>query len=371
MKILCVHQGAELYGSDRSFALSVKTLRSEYPESIITVIIPKKGELIPLLEPFVNEIIIQNVGAIQRSDFKRPFYILKNLCKSSFQAWKRMKKYDVVYMNTIVVFAFMIASIFSKKVIIQHIREVPGKKEALVFSALFRLNGSYLIFNSNYTKKSYTFLNNNKINVLLNGVEALGEEKTVISQNPFNILLLGRIHANKGQLLAIAAVKLLVESYPMIRLRIVGSPVEGQDWQLDNILEAIKSNQLESNVEHIPFQSNPKEHFLWSSISVIPSILPESFGRVAIESMSLGKPVIASNLGGLVEIIQGDLGGHLFKVGDKRDLASKISLLINNKEVLEKKSEEAKVCFEKRFSESVYMQNFKNVFNKILKKNKL
>jgi glycosyltransferase involved in cell wall biosynthesis len=371
MKILCVHQGAELYGSDRSFALSVKTLRDKYPESTLTVIIPKKGDLISLLEPFVNEIIIQDVGAIQRSDLSHPLLTLKKLCVSSYHAWIKMKEYDVIYMNTIVVFAFMMASIFSRKVIVQHIREVPGKNEALIFSALLRINSSYLIFNSNYTKKSYMFLNKNKINVVLNGVEALDFEKTSTSKNFFNILLIGRVHVNKGQLLAIEAIKLLLDTYPMIRLRIVGSPVDGQICQLDNLLKAIKSNQLENIVEHISFQSDTKEHFLWSTISIVPSILPESFGRVAIESMSLGRPVIASELGGLVEILQDDFGGYLFKVGDENDLALKISLLIDDKELLKKKSAEAKLCFEKKFSESIYMNNFKNTFDKILKQNNL
>lgn len=371
MKVLCVHQGAELYGSDRSFALSLKTLREKHPEYILTVIIPKKGELIPLLEPYVNKIIIQDVGAIQRSDFNHPFLTLKKLCVSSYRAWRVMKSYDVIYMNTIVVFAFMLASVFSRKAIIQHVREVPGKKEALILSALLRFSGSHLIFNSNYTKNAYTFLNMNKTNVVLNGVEELGVEKTLTSRNHFNILLLGRIHANKGQLLAIEAIKLLVDNYPMVRVRIVGDPVDGQSWQLDNVLNAIKNNQLENIVEHIPFQSDPKDHFLWSTISIVPSILPESFGRVAIESMSAGRPVIASELGGLAEIIKDDFGGYLFKVGDKRDLASKISLLIDSDEVLDEKSAEAKICFEKRFSENVYMHNFENAFNKILKQSVL
>lgn len=371
MKILCVHQGAELYGSDRSFALSVETLRDKYPEATLVVIIPNEGELIPYLEPFVNEIIIQDVGAIQRSDFKLPFSTLIRLCKSSYLAWKRIKHFDVVYMNTIVVFAFMIASIFSTKTIIHHIREIPSKTESYIFSLLFRLNKSFLIFNSQYTKNSFSFLKQGSNNVVLNGVQAFESEEKIKNQSTFNILLIGRINAWKGQTLAIKAIELLASKYPQIRLRIVGSAAEGQEFYVENMLTCIKQLELSKYIEYVSFQNDPKEHFYWSTISVVPSTKPEPFGRVAIESLALGRPVIASNHGGLIEIIKADIGGYLFNAGDENDLAIKISLLIDDEELLRKKSVEAKDCFEKNFSEKVYKKNFNFTFNQILKNNNL
>ena len=62
--ILCVHQGYELYGSDRSFALSVRILRDTYPDAIIDVMIPKHGEIKTLLSPICNNLIINNNLAI-------------------------------------------------------------------------------------------------------------------------------------------------------------------------------------------------------------------------------------------------------------------------------------------------------------------
>ena len=366
MKILCVHQSAELYGSDRSFALSVKTLREKYSSAEITVVLPKKGELIPLLKPHINYLNIADVGTVQRSDLRMPFSTMKRLFVSTYNAWKNIKNYDVVYMNTIVVFAYMIASIFTRKLTINHVREIPAKKEGMIFSLLFRLNRSHLIFNSNYTQKAYSFVRHERSHVVLNGIEAVNEKLRPLPLKTFNILLIGRIHENKGQLLAIEAVKLLAQEYPFIRLRIVGSPVNGQDWQLDKILEAIKSNQLQNIVEHIPFEPDPKKHFLWSTISLVPSILPESFGRVAVESMAFGRPVVASELGGLTEIIKNDIGGYLFKVGNKNDLVLKISLLLNDKYLLQEKSIEAFECFKIRFSESVYVEKFSETFEQIL-----
>jgi glycosyltransferase involved in cell wall biosynthesis len=366
MKILCVHQGAELYGSDRSFALSVKTLRNKFPTAELTVVLPKKGELVSYLEPYIDHLRIASVGTVQRSDLRKPFSTAKSLLISTYNAWKDIQNYDVIYINTIVVFAYMIAAIFTQKLTLNHVREIPGKKEGLIFSLLFRLNRSHLIFNSKYTKNSYSFMSAKRSHVVLNGVDVQSEELIPLPKKTFNILLIGRVHENKGQLLAIETIKLLAQEYPFIRLRIVGSAVDGQDWQLENVLDAIKSNQLEDIVEHIPFQADPQKQFLWSTISLVPSILPESFGRVAVESMAFGRPVIASELGGLTEIIQNDKGGYLFNVGNKKDLALKISLLLNDTDLLHEKSTEAFECFKSQFSESVYIDKFSKTFEQIL-----
>ncbi len=371
MKILCIHQGAELYGSDRSFALSIKTLREKYPKSTIVVIIPKRGELIPLLEPFVNEITIQDVGAIQRSDFKKPFSTLKKLTSSTFKAWKTLKDYDVIYMNTIVVFAFLIASIFARKVVIHHIREIPTKSESKVFSLLFKLNRSFLIFNSQYTMNSFVGLNRKSASVVLNGVKAFESRNIVKDLNTFNILIIGRINAWKGQLLAIEAFEALVVRFPHIRLRIVGSAIKGQEFFVEKILAEISTKKLEDKIEYVPFQSSPEENYYWADITLVPSTKPEPFGRVAIESLALGKPVIAANHGGLVEIIKSNYGGFLFNACDASDLAKKIAYLIEDEELLKLKSLEAKDCFTKGFSEEVYMENFKRTFEHILKLKKL
>jgi len=368
MKILCVHQGAELYGSDRSFALSIKTLRDKYPAAEITVVLPCTGDLVPLLEPYIDHLQIADVGTMQRSDFRNPLSIAKKIFSSAYKAWKNIRKYDVVYMNTIVVFSYMIASVFTNKLTINHVREIPGKKEGLIFSLLFRLNRSHLIFNSKYTQDSFSFLSKERSYVVLNGVLGPTEIPIQASESTFNILLIGRINAWKGQILALEAIKSLAKKYPVIRLRIVGGTAERQEFYITDLIDSIKEHNLESIVKHYPFQSDPTEHFRWSNISLVPSTKPEPFGRVAIESLAFGRPVIASNHGGLIEIIDGDVGGYLFKNNDAIDLALKISALIDDKNLMSEKSKEASKCFNSRFSEDVYVEKFSTTFDRVLQK---
>src|ERR1043166_6387945 len=51
MRILCVHQGYELYGSDRAFIESVAAIREAWPAAEITVGLPRDG---PIVEPLAN-----------------------------------------------------------------------------------------------------------------------------------------------------------------------------------------------------------------------------------------------------------------------------------------------------------------------------
>jgi glycosyltransferase involved in cell wall biosynthesis len=71
---------------------------------------------------------------------------------------------------------------------------------------------------------------------------------------------------------------------------------------------------------------------LWSFISgakftIVPSESYETFPYSAIEALYLGKPVIASRIGGLPEIVEDGINGLLFNPGDAIDLSQKISRL--------------------------------------------
>jgi glycosyltransferase involved in cell wall biosynthesis len=83
-----------------------------------------------------------------------------------------------------------------------------------------------------------------------------------------------------------------------------------------------------------------------ATLCVVPSIWPEPFGIVAIESMACGCPVIASDTGGLKEMINDGADGILFQPGNADELAEKIQYLLDNRALRKKLGERAreKVC---------------------------
>ena len=79
-----------------------------------------------------------------------------------------------------------------------------------------------------------------------------------------------------------------------------------------------------------------------ATICVVPSLWPEPFGIVAIEAMACGRPVIASDTGGLREIIEDRVDGILFQPGNADDLAQKIEYLLDNNSLRKKIGERAR-----------------------------
>ncbi|MGF1870054.1 glycosyltransferase family 4 protein [Photobacterium indicum] len=353
MKILCVHQSAELYGSDRSFAQSIVVLRQTYPTAIIDVILPNDGPLISLLEPHVNSIRYENLGSFARKEIRRPIKFLSKLAKTSYRAMINTYKYDFVYVNTMVIFGYLIGSIFGRK-IINHVREIPSSKlEGYVFSIIFALNRSLLVFNSYYTKNSFPFLLN-KTNVIHNGVKA-PVSNPIVEHDVLRLLVIGRINGWKGQSTAVDAVKYLIDKGHNLHLDIVGDTAKGQQFYKLELQKRISKLALSDFVKIHSFSSDPQAFYNHCDVVLVPSIHPEPFGRVAIEGMASARAVVASNHGGLTEIIGNNQGGDLFIPGDSLDLASKVEKYFDFS-YLSSQSLVALGRFEAKFSQEIYEQ---------------
>ncbi len=95
---------------------------------------------------------------------------------------------------------------------------------------------------------------------------------------------------------------------------------------------------------------------------VLPS-LSEGFGRVFIEAMALGKPVIGSNVGGIPEIIQDGVNGFLVEPKDSVMLADKIEKLLHDQQLARNMGERGREFVEENFSNERYIKNYINLIN--------
>jgi len=88
-------------------------------------------------------------------------------------------------------------------------------------------------------------------------------------------------------------------------------------------------------VSQLPWGSDSElaDTYSSSDVVVVPSLWAEPFGLTALEGMSAGVPVIASNHGGLSETVVDGLTGFLFKPGDANALANKLEFLVRNPEL--------------------------------------
>jgi len=146
-------------------------------------------------------------------------------------------------------------------------------------------------------------------------------------EDAFMIGLIGRINEFKGQYLLIEAMRVLKEKKLHLKAYIVGDAMS--EKYLKELQQKVIEYKLEKNVHFIGFTKEPAR-FMQACDVVLMTSKNETFGLVTIEAMKVGTAVIASNSGGVLEIIDDKENGLLFKNEDYKDLALKIESLYEN-----------------------------------------
>lgn len=169
------------------------------------------------------------------------------------------------------------------------------------------------------------------------------------------ILYFGRLSKEKG-------VKTLINSIKDInyKLIILGTgPIE------DELNDYVKSNDI-NNVEFKGFKQGDEllNYIRNSRCVVLPSEWYENGPYSAMEAMSLGKPLIVSNLGGLPELVEVNKNGYIYSA--KEELRDMINLMINlnDKEYLSMCNEALNIA-KIRFDAKKYVANLLNVINNL------
>lgn len=159
-------------------------------------------------------------------------------------------------------------------------------------------------------------------------------------QNPEHptILYSGRIVPEKGlATLVDAFAKLPLELDA--RLVVAGS---GKGSDVMPIVKRTRAEGLAHRVEWLGYVENVWPHITAATVGVVPSIGTEAFGLSALEMMSVGVPVVATQKGGLAEIISDGVDGRLFTPGNSDELAKLLEELLTNPEQLKKLGEAAR-----------------------------
>ncbi len=142
--------------------------------------------------------------------------------------------------------------------------------------------------------------------------------------NKFIISSIGRVTQLKDYETFLKAVNEIKKEKPNVIALIVGGVRSDKNDYLESLKKLIKDLDLEKNVIFTGSQSKVAEIYFLSDVIVSSSKKPESFGRAVAEAISMDKPVVASNHGGVKDIIIENKNGFFFEVGDYKDLSEKI-----------------------------------------------
>ena len=226
-------------------------------------------------------------------------------------------------------------------------------------------NSSDIIAISQSIKNKYQKYIKNNIKVIYNGIETKSIEycKNKFQSKSIKILMAGTITEGKRQLDAIKAVKLLREKYD-IKLIIIGKVLSADYYNL--LLEYIIDNDLSSLIEFKEFTNNLNVERKQCDIGLLCSE-KEAFGRVTIETMLSGMLFVGSNSGGTKELVENNVNGLLYKMGDVLSLVQTIDYALNNKDKMHTIIQNAYEYAMNNYSIEKTYENINKVYQGVLK----
>jgi glycosyltransferase involved in cell wall biosynthesis len=176
-------------------------------------------------------------------------------------------------------------------------------------------------------------------------------------------VIAGRIAEWKGQHVLIEALR----QAPGWRACIVGDALftEGDQDYKERLEEMARDPVLAGRVEFVGFVDDPARYYAAADAVVHCSTAPEPFGRVIVEGMLAGRPVIATNHGGATEILQSGVTGWLVPPGDAGALAGTLAQLRNDKQAAERIAMAGKEDARKRFELGAIVAQVKEVLRRV------
>lgn len=167
-------------------------------------------------------------------------------------------------------------------------------------------------------------------------------------------LFLGRMAHQKGTIYAIEAMKWLKETDYV--LKITGTISESEEDQA--IWKYIQENNLENKIIFTGFKYGQEleELIARSTCIVCPAIWYENMPNTVIEAYAHGKPVVASRIGSLAEIVVDNETGLLFEMKNSEEMAQKLQLFIDDNELSAKFGKAARLKCENDYCEDNHMK---------------
>ena len=254
---------------------------------------------------------------------------------------------------------------------------------SIMLRAKLTIAGSNFIFshiNENYNE----YLNKKKkLRVIFRGINVdyyhqknisiLKQEKLKqewgLASNKFIILMPGRLTNWKGQVKFIESLNILIEDYNFTNFQAVmlGSD-QGRNVYKKKLFNLVERYNLNKKIQFINHCKEMPLAYSLADVVVSASIEPEAFGRVAVEAQSMGKPIIASNIGGSKETILNKKSGFLYKFDDPRELAKSLNTVIQlTQEELKSMGNEGRKNIAKKFDVETMCDTNLNEYKKLLK----
>lgn len=380
MKVCFISHSSAKGGAERALLELLEALKGNGVECC--VLLPSDG-------PLVNE--LKKLGAdfctlpykwwmgVNTPLWKRLGRTVINLAVTIPVAMKIKRwKCDVVYTNTITVCIGAFAAPLVRLPHVWHIHEFGYEHHRLVFDlgeklSLWLMNrlSSVFIANSNAVAQKYAqHIPPHKLKVVYQSVSVKQQflnSQVAFSEQPdkeagIRCIIIGSLQEGKRQEEAILAIGELVHAGINAELLVVG---DGNPKYRDYLQELVSENELDRYVKFIGYVENPFP-FVKSADVVLMCSRNEAFGRVTVEAMKIGKPVIGARSGGTIELIREGFNGFLYTPGDYKELAAKIKYLYEHPDVVRDMGHNGLQWATERFTQERYGEEVLTILGQLV-----
>lgn len=326
------------------------------------------------------EMVVASTGGIYEDELSKigvkHYYIpdinSKNpivLVKTFLKLQKIIKKEKITIIHShhrMAAFYSKILSIFNgkiKRVYTAH-NVFHNKKKLLKFS----LSGSEIIAVGDGVKNNlvqFYGIEEEKIKVIYNSIEKLKEinkPKDEFLKNRDNKILVGtvgRLSEQKGMDVFISSIAELIHKNKNIFAIVIG------DGELKEELKILSQKlNIEDNIVFLGYRSDVIELISVMDFIVLASRW-EGFPLTPIETFSVGKTIIASDIDGNNEIVKNEYNGLLFEKDNIKELKDKMSVLIFDTKKRNDFEINAQKTFDEKFSYDAFINNYIKIYNKL------
>jgi glycosyltransferase involved in cell wall biosynthesis len=375
--LLLFHASAELYGSDRTLLELARGLDRRRWRPVVAL--PRAGPLARELRAAGVVVEIGPVGTFGRATLTPGGLVRAAQGLPRSVAWARWlvraHRPRLVHTNTLVVLCGALAARAEGLPHVWHVHEILERPRLVARALAHTVAGlsQSVVCNSHATAANLCSLAPalaGRCSVIHNGIADFerrptrAEARTALglASDEACVALVGRINRSKGQALLLEACARLRSRHPRISVLFCGDAPPGQPEHLEALDAEIARSPLADRVRILPFREDIELVYAAADVVAVPSTAPESFGLVAVEAMSLARPVVAAAQGGLLEIVADGETGLLFPVRDAAALATAISALLSDPVRAGRLGRAARERQQQRFALARYLREFEELY---------
>ena len=319
----------------------------------------------------VEVLATQAIQVRKESSFAQGLGSLGQLAPIITKVAKIAREYDLIYANTqkaLVVGA--IASFLSRRPLVYHLHDIlsdehfskTNRRIAVTCANRF---ASLVIANSQASKTAFVKAGGRAdlTEIVYNGfdpknyligesdVKQLRQELSLEGQ--FVVGHFSRLAPWKGQHILLEA---LAKCPQEVTALLVGDALFGEQDYVDSLHRQVSDLGLEKRVKFLGFRSDIPQLMSACDLVAHTSISPEPFGRVIVEAMLCGTPVVAAASGGAIELVENDINGFLATPGKPQELAQIITACLQEAEKTATIAKNAQITASQRFDVTIINQ---------------